>query len=249
MHPQRSPQIVPAPSPSPIRQFVYDCNNLVSGSSLGRSWSQHEAVFVESCKQKFLAEGAAAGKKDQRLGWAENAAKAGEATGNAANTLLMFLPGGAAVGTVEKAAAAGIKAGLAATAKKKATETATSATADGFSIGKANKLLSREHEKLTEAQLKAEFPNASVQNERLLRNADGSKAVDPVTGTGRRPDHVVIQDGQVIKMVETTNQTVNKAPQMDKEERILNQGAVYVRDKETSQLLKVDKSSEVKRQP
>ena len=63
------------------------------------------------------------------------------------------------------------------------------------------------------------------------------KAVDPFTGTGRRIDHVVIQNGRALDSVETTSQTATKAAQIAKENRIRQQGGTFVRDRGTGQLI------------
>lgn len=142
--PTAETQALPAPSNTGItnkaKQFVYDCKNVQDFNDLGRRWTEQERAFVESCKQKFLAEGEAAANKDKWLGRAETAAKIGEAAGNVANSILVFVPGGAAVGTAEKAAAATIKSSLAAGAKKEAAEVAVVKTekAIGSAVGRAD---------------------------------------------------------------------------------------------------------------
>jgi len=87
------------------------------------------------------------------------------------------------------------------------------------------------------ADLQKAHPDASVQSERTLRTADGKKAVDPLTGTGRRIDNVVIQDGKAVKSAETTSMTADKAAQIAKENRIRESGGTFVRDKETGKLV------------
>ncbi|HEY4481347.1 MAG TPA: pre-toxin TG domain-containing protein, partial [Candidatus Brocadiaceae bacterium] len=90
-----------------------------------------------------------------------------------------------------------------------------------------------------EAKLKQSNPGADVQNQRYLRDKDGKIVKDPVTGEGRRIDHVVIKDKKAVDAVETTSQTANKKQQMAKEERIRNAGGSYVRDKKTKELIDV----------
>lgn len=94
----------------------------------------------------------------------------------------------------------------------------------------------RREEKVAE-QLQKDNPNASVQREQLLRDCDGCKVKDPVTGTGRRVDDVVIEDGKVIDSVEVTSQTANKSAQIAKENRIREAGGTFIRDRETKELV------------
>jgi RHS repeat-associated protein len=105
-------------------------------------------------------------------------------------------------------------------------------------------------EEVTDQQLKQEYPGQPVQRERMLRDADGKKVIDPVTGEGRRVDHAVIdREANTAKTFETTGTNVDKRLQLQKEERIRQQGGTYIRDKETRQLVPVEGTSEVRRQP
>jgi len=88
-------------------------------------------------------------------------------------------------------------------------------------------------------RLKSFFKVSSVQRERLLRTADGKKAIDPLTGEGRRIDFAIIQKGEVRFLVEVTSKTADKASQIAKEVRIRAQGGTFVRDKITGQLIDV----------
>ena len=97
--------------------------------------------------------------------------------------------------------------------------------------------LRREAEALVD--LAQQFPNASIQSERLLRTADGKKAIDPLTKEGRRIDHAVVENGKVTKLVETTSTTAPKAAQIAKENRIREAGGTYIRNKETKKLMNV----------
>jgi len=84
----------------------------------------------------------------------------------------------------------------------------------------------------------------------MLRNAKGEKVIDPVTGTGRRVDHAVIdRKANVAKTYETTGENVSKVNQLRKEDRIRDAGGTYIRDKETRQLVPVQDVSQVRRQP
>ncbi len=60
---------------------------------------------------------------------------------------------------------------------------------------------------------------------RLLRDAEGKKVIDPVTGTGRRVDHAVIdREANTAKTYETTGMNVNKKGQIAREQRIRDTG-------------------------
>jgi hypothetical protein len=101
----------------------------------------------------------------------------------------------------------------------------------------------------TAEELAAENPGKAVQGERTLRDADGNKVLDPVTGEGRRIDHAVIdREAGSAKAYETTGDSVDKRLQQKKEERIRDAGGTYIRDKETGDLIPVEGVSEVRRQ-
>jgi hypothetical protein len=100
-----------------------------------------------------------------------------------------------------------------------------------------NKQAGTQREILVTGELQKQYPDAAVQRELLLRTQDGKKAIDPLTGAGRRIDQVVIQNGKALDSVETTSQTATKAAQIAKENRIRQQGGTYVRDRQTDQLI------------
>jgi hypothetical protein len=102
---------------------------------------------------------------------------------------------------------------------------------------KANQAAGAAREVAEHSDLLKKNPDASVQNQQYLRTADGKIAKDPVTGTGRRIDHVVIKDGKATDAVETTSQNANKNQQALKEDRIRNQGDTFIRDRNTKQLI------------
>jgi RHS repeat-associated protein len=103
---------------------------------------------------------------------------------------------------------------------------------------------------MSAAKLTAENPNKVVQAERLLRDAEGKKVIDPLTGEGRRVDHAVIdREANTAKTYETTGQNVDKTQQLAKEQRIRDAGGTYIRDKQTRQLVPVEGKSEIIRQP
>lgn len=90
--------------------------------------------------------------------------------------------------------------------------------------------LRREKEVETELQTcYTESEGYSIQKEKLLRNADGKKAIDPETGTGRRIYFVVDKDGNIVDSIEVTSKTVLKDNQMAKEARIRENGGNYIR--------------------
>ncbi len=93
---------------------------------------------------------------------------------------------------------------------------------------RANQLAGAGREALARAELEAKFPGASIQNEAYLRGANGKRAIDPLTGTARRIDSVVIQDGRVLDSVEVTSMTASKDAQVLKELRIRNNGGTYI---------------------
>ena len=101
----------------------------------------------------------------------------------------------------------------------------------------------------TAEELAAENPGKVVQQERTLRDANGNKVVDPVTGEARRVDHAVIdRDANSAKTYETTGGNVDKRLQIRKEERIRKEGGTFVRDKGTGNLIPTEGVSEVRRQ-
>jgi len=86
-------------------------------------------------------------------------------------------------------------------------------------------------------ELEAMHPEASVQREQYLRDANNTIVKDPITGEARRVDHVVIKDGQVVQSVETTSKTANKGAQVAKEGRIREAGGNFVKDRRTGELV------------
>jgi hypothetical protein len=108
-----------------------------------------------------------------------------------------------------------------------------------------------QREAKTASELATENPGKSVQRERTLRDAEGKKVTDPVTGEGRRVDHAVIdREANKAKTFETTGPNVNKSPQLvAKEQRIREAGGTHIRDKETRKIVPVEGISEVRRQP
>jgi hypothetical protein len=103
-----------------------------------------------------------------------------------------------------------------------------------------NRIDGARREVLVDAELKQANPNASVQREQFLRDSDGNIATDELTGEARRVDHVVIENGRVIDAVETTSLTAKKDAQIEKENRIRNDGGNFVRDRDTGCTVPLD---------
>jgi len=106
-----------------------------------------------------------------------------------------------------------------------------------FAANTNNKILSIAREERVAAELAGMYPNASIQSERYLHTIEGMRALDPLTGTGRRIDHVVVENGLAIDAVETTSLTATKAAQIAKENRIRQLGGTFIRDQETGALV------------
>ncbi len=83
-------------------------------------------------------------------------------------------------------------------------------------------------EAVNAANLAAQYPGGTVHNQVYLRNADGSIA-RPGGVPGRRLDHVVVHQGQVVTMRETTSLTAPKQEQTRRQTIIMNSGGHYVR--------------------
>lgn len=97
--------------------------------------------------------------------------------------------------------------------------------------------------------LQAMYPNGSVQNQQYLRDKEGNIVIDPATGTGRRLDHVVIVNGKVVDVVETTSLTAEKQTQLRHERETRNAGGTYIRDRATGNLIEVPSISRIERRP
>ena len=103
-----------------------------------------------------------------------------------------------------------------------------------------NRIDGSRREAEVEAELKEANPNASVQSEQFLRDKNGHIVVDRITGERRRVDHVVIEDGRVTDAVETTSLTAKKDAQKAKEDRIIEQGGNFVKDRDTECIIPID---------
>jgi len=96
-------------------------------------------------------------------------------------------------------------------------------------------------------ELEKLYPGASVQDELFLRDKDGNIAVNPKTGKSRRLDHVVIENGQVLDVVETTSLTAEKKNQINHEIKVREGGGEFIRDRRTGELLEVTSVSRIER--
>ncbi|WP_222927040.1 LysM peptidoglycan-binding domain-containing protein [Sphingomonas gilva] len=104
---------------------------------------------------------------------------------------------------------------------------------------RANQLAGASREALVRAELAAQYPAGRIMSEVYLRSANGKRAIDPLTGTARRIDSVVIQNGRVLDAVEVTSMNANKTVQLRKELRIRNNGDTFVRDRASGQLIDI----------
>ena len=96
-----------------------------------------------------------------------------------------------------------------------------------------NKIDGLRRENEVESELKEKYPEKdgyNIQSEAYLRDKDGKIVQDPVTGEARRIDFVVVKDGKVVDSVEVTSKTADKTGQMEKENRIRENGGNYIRD-------------------
>ena len=83
-----------------------------------------------------------------------------------------------------------------------------------------------------QSELQEKYPKSEgykIESERLLRDSNGKKAIDPETGTGRRVDFVVDKDGNIVDSIEVTSKTADKTAQIAKETRIRENGGNYVK--------------------
>ena len=94
--------------------------------------------------------------------------------------------------------------------------------------------LRREQEVCNELKMKyPEREGYKILSEVYLRDKDGNIVKDPVTGEARRIDYVVIdKDGNVVDSIEVTSQTADKTGQMEKENRVRENGGIYIKDRE-----------------
>jgi len=94
--------------------------------------------------------------------------------------------------------------------------------------------------------LKELHPNARIEQESFLRDENGKSVKDPVTGTRRRVDFAIIENGKA-KTVEVTSLTADKDEQIAKEKRIINNGGKYIKNRETKEIIPIEGECELKR--
>ncbi|GGU83006.1 hypothetical protein GCM10009504_44360 [Pseudomonas laurentiana] len=120
---------------------------------------------------------------------------------------------------------------------------------DPFGLARIKNAIEGERRhKLLNEQLRAKHPEATIQCECYLRDANGKSVRDPVTGERRRVDTAVIENGQA-KAYEVTSLHASKVDQIRKEERIASAGWVYVKNRSNNDLVPVSGVSEVWRFP
>ncbi|MFN3440571.1 MAG: ShlB/FhaC/HecB family hemolysin secretion/activation protein [Acidovorax sp.] len=112
-----------------------------------------------------------------------------------------------------------------------------------------NAVAGSRREREVTADLLAQYPGGSVQNQQYLRDKEGNIVIDPNTGTARRLDHVVIVGGKVIEVVETTSLTADKDQQILHERETRRAGGSFIRDRETGKLVEVSDVSRIERRP
>lgn len=96
------------------------------------------------------------------------------------------------------------------------------------------------------AQIRAKHPNATIQCQCYLRDAQGKSARDPVTGERRRVDTAVIQNERA-QTYEVASMTAAKDYQFDKESSILDVSGSFIRDRTNRDLVPVNGVSELVR--
>lgn len=108
-----------------------------------------------------------------------------------------------------------------------------------------NKIAGTAREKRAQGILERRYGKQNVLSERYLRGADGKSVKDPLTGERRRIDFVVKgQDGKW-RPVEITSKTAPKDVQLAKEDRIRQVGGIFVKNKNTGELIQLDDISVV----
>ncbi|MEK7893134.1 hypothetical protein AAB992_39240, partial [Burkholderia contaminans] len=106
-----------------------------------------------------------------------------------------------------------------------------------------NSIEGARREDVFNAQMRAKHPNATIQCQCYLRDAQGKSVKDPVTGERRRVDTAVIENGRA-QTYEVTSPTADKTVQTAKEQRILDAGGNYIRDRSTGELVPVNGMSQ-----
>ncbi|KGL56398.1 hypothetical protein HQ50_02045 [Porphyromonas sp. COT-052 OH4946] len=91
-----------------------------------------------------------------------------------------------------------------------------------------NKVAGNAREAIARTWLENKFPNAEILSERYIRDING-KSVRDISGSRRRLDFVVVEDGKVKGIFEVTSPTADKTAQMLKEADIRGNGGTRVK--------------------
>ncbi len=96
-------------------------------------------------------------------------------------------------------------------------------------------------EEVVSGELLREYPGEagySIESQSYLRDENRGIVRDPETGESRKIDFAVIKDGEIVRSVEVTSETADKAAQVAKEERIRDAGGDYILDRRTDELVR-----------
>ena len=96
--------------------------------------------------------------------------------------------------------------------------------------------------------MKEQHPNAIIQCECYLRDASGRSVQDPITEERRRVDTAIIENGRA-QTYEITSPNALKQSQIDKENRIIDAGGIYIKDRKTQNLIPINGPSIIYRLP
>ena len=94
----------------------------------------------------------------------------------------------------------------------------------------------------------------NVIREAILRDREGVPIKDPETSTARKIDFIVTKGKKIIESIEVTSETADKALQMAKQERVLQEavkkGGAFIKDK-SGELIEftMDIITEIRRLP
>ena len=77
--------------------------------------------------------------------------------------------------------------------------------------------------------LKRQYPCCQILKQRRLRDSSGRTVIDPITGSYRILDFVVVCQGRVVDIIEVTSPTAPKNKQRQKESRIRKGGGKYIK--------------------
>ncbi|SMB87932.1 RHS repeat-associated core domain-containing protein [Pasteurella testudinis DSM 23072] len=108
-----------------------------------------------------------------------------------------------------------------------------------------NKVDGLAREKRAQDILERRYGKENVLRERILRDANGKKVLDPLTNSGRRVDFVVKGKDGVWRPIEITSKTAPKFEQLAKETRISSIGGTFVRNPITKELIPIEGISKV----